>query len=84
MDYPQTDGQFETDVLDFPGSWDMYISLMEFVYNNNCQSSIGMAPYKALYGRKCRTLVCWTELNEHKVIGPKIVKEIEERVQIIQ
>ena len=43
-----------------------------------------MAPYEALYGRKCRTLVCWIELNEHKVIGPKIVKETEEKVRIIQ
>ena len=43
-----------------------------------------MAPYEALYGRKCRTLVCWTYLNEHKVIGPDIVKEIEEKVRVIQ
>ena len=71
-------------VLDFSRSWDRYISLMEFSYNNNYQSSICMAPYKALYGRKCRTSVCWTELNEHKVIGPNIVKETEEKVRIIQ
>ena len=62
-------------MLDFPRSWDMYISLMEFTYNNNYQSSIGMAPYEALYGRKSRTPVCWTKLNEHKVIGPDLVKE---------
>ena len=42
-------------VLDFPGSWDRYIALMEFAYNNNYQSSIGMVPYEALYGRRCRT-----------------------------
>ena len=53
---------------------------MEFAYNNSFQSSIGMAPYKALYGRKCRTPVCWTKLNEHKVIGPDIVKGTEEKV----
>ena len=57
---------------------------MEFAYNNSYQSSIGMTPYEALYGRKCRTPVCWTKLNEHKVIGPKIVKETEEKVRIIQ
>ena len=62
-------------VLDFSGSWDRYISLMEFAYNKNFQSSIGMAPYEALYDRKCRTPVCWKELNEHKVIGPGIVRE---------
>ena len=48
---------------------------MEFSYNNRYQSSIGMVPYEALYGRKCRTLICWIELNEHKVIGLDIVRE---------
>ena len=71
-------------VLDFPRSWDRYILLMEFAYNNNYQSSIGMTPYKALYDRKCRTPVCWTNLNEHKVIRLDIVKETEEKVQVIQ
>ena len=70
-------------VLDFPGSWDRYISLMEFSYNNSYQSSICMAPYEALYGRKCRTPVCWTEMNDHKVIGLDLVKAIEEKVRII-
>ena len=71
-------------VLDFSGSWDRYISLMEFAYNNSYQSSIGMAPYEALYGRRCRTPVCWTELDEHKIIGLDLVKDTEEKVQIIQ
>ena len=62
-------------VLDFPISWDRYIPLMEFPYNNNYQSSIGMAPYEALNDRKCRTPVCWIDLNEDKVIGLDIVKE---------
>ena len=89
--HPQTYGQSERViqvledmlrgcVLDFPRSWDRYIPLMEFVYSKSYQSSIGMAPYEALYGRKFRTHVCWTNLNEHKVIGPDIVKEIEEKV----
>ena len=92
---PQTDGQSERViqvleyilrgcVLDFLVSWDRYISLIEFSYNNSYQSSIGMAPYEALYCRKCRTPICWTKLNEHKVIGPDLVKETEENVQIIQ
>ena len=69
--YLQTDGQFERliqvledmlrgYVMDLPGSCDRYIMLMEFAYNNSYQSSMGMAPYEALYGRKCRTPVCWT------------------------
>ena len=43
-----------------------------------------MAPYEALYGRKCRTPICWIELNEHKLIGPNIVKETEENFCVIQ
>ena len=43
-----------------------------------------MAPYEALYGRKYRTPVCWTELNEHKLIGPDLVKDTEEKVQVIR
>ena len=70
--------------MEFSGSWDRYIPLMEFAYNNIFQLSIGMAPYKALYGRKCITPVFWMKLNEHKVIGPDLVKDTEEKVQIIQ
>ena len=43
-----------------------------------------MAPYEALYGRRCRTPMCWIELDEHKIIGPDLVKDTEEKVQIIQ
>ena len=92
--HPQIDGQSERViqvledmlrgcVLDFPGSWDKYIPLMEFSYNNSYQSSIGMAPYEALYRRRCRTPMCWTELDEHKIIGPDLVKDTEEKFQII-
>ena len=73
----QTNGQYEIViqvlkdmlrgcVLDFLGSLDRYIPLMQFSYNNSYQSSIGMTPYEALYDSKCRTLICWTNLNEHK------------------
>ena len=69
--HPQIDGQSERliqvledmlwgCVMEFTGSWDSYIPLIEFSYNNNYQSSIVMTPYEALYGRRCRTLVCWT------------------------
>ena len=71
-------------VLDFQGSWDRYIPLMEFSYNNSYRSSISMTPYEALYGRRCRTPMCWTELNEHKIIGHDLVKDTKEKVQIIQ
>ena len=92
--HPQTDGQSERViqvledmlrgyVLDFLGSWDRYIPLMEFSYNNSYQFSIGMASYEALYGRRCRTPMCWAEMDEHKIIGPDLVKDTEEKVQII-
>ena len=92
--HPQTDGQSERliqvledmlrgCVMEFSGSWDRYIPFMEFAYNNSFQSSIGMAPYEALYARICRTPVRWTELKEHKLIGPNIVKDTEEKVQVI-
>ena len=71
-------------VMEFHGSWDRYIPLMEFAYNNSYQASIGMVPYETLYGRRCRTPVCWIELNEHKVIGPDIVKDTKETVQVIR
>ena len=57
---------------------------MEFAYNNSYQSSIGMALYEALYRRRYRTFMCWTELNKHKIISPDLVKDTEEKVQIIQ
>ena len=93
--HPQTDGQSEiviqiledmlrSCVIDYEGSWDRHISLIEFVYNNSFQSSIGMAPYEALYGRKCRTPLCWTELNGKKVIGPDLIQETEEKVKMIK
>ena len=70
--------------IDYEGSWDRHIPLVEFVYNNNFQSSIGMAPYEALYGRNYRTPLCWTELSERKVIGLDLIKETEEKVKIIR
>ena len=93
--HPQTDGQSErviqimedmlrSCVIDYEGSRDRHISLVEFVYNNSFQSSIGMAPYEGLYGRKCRTPLCWTELSEKKVIGPDLIQETEEKVKMIR
>ena len=70
--------------IDDEGSWDRHICLAEFVYNNSLQSSIEMAPYEALYGRKCRTPLCWTELSERKVIGPNLIQETEEKVKMIR
>ncbi|XP_040971352.1 uncharacterized protein [Gossypium hirsutum] len=53
----------QSSVIDFRGSWEDYLSLAEFAYNNSFQSNNQMAPYEALYGHKCRTPLCWTELD---------------------
>ena len=93
--HPQTNGQskrviqvledmLRSCVVDYEGNWDKYIPLVEFVNNNSFQTSIGMALYKALYGMKCRTPMCWTELSEKKVIGPDLIQETEEKVKMIR
>ena len=70
--------------MEFKGSWDNYLALIEFAYNNSYQSSIGMAPYEALYGRKCRTPVCWDEVGEKRLIGLEIVQDTTEKVNMIR
>ena len=71
-------------MIEFKGSWDTHLSLMEFAYNNSYQSSIGMAPFEALYGRKCRTLVCWDEVGERRLIGPELVQITLDKIQIVR
>uniref|UniRef100_A0A2N9GV60 RNA-directed DNA polymerase n=1 Tax=Fagus sylvatica TaxID=28930 RepID=A0A2N9GV60_FAGSY len=89
--HPQTDGQSERTiqiledmlracVLDLKGSWANHLCLVEFAYNNSFQSSIGMAPYEALYGRKCRSLICWDEVGakvDRRVNANKRRKDLE-------
>ncbi|GKB54856.1 putative reverse transcriptase domain-containing protein, partial [Tanacetum coccineum] len=84
--HPQTDGLSECTiqtledmlkacVIDFGGSWDTHLSLVEFSYNNSYHSSIKCAPFEALYGQKCRSPVMWAEVDESQLIGLKIVQE---------
>ena len=70
--------------IEFEGSWEKYIRLVEFAYNNSYQSSIQMAPFEALYGRRCRTPLCWSELSEGKIIGPDLIRDTEDKVRIIK
>ncbi|PNX67385.1 retrotransposon-related protein, partial [Trifolium pratense] len=67
--HPQTDGV----------SWDSCLPLIEFTYNNSFHSSIGMAPFEALYRRRCRTPLCWFESRESVILGPEIVQETTEK-----
>ena len=93
--HPQTDGQTERTIqtledmlracaIELPGSWDIYLPLAEFAYNNSYHSSIQMAPFEALYGRKCRSPLCWTELSERTVIGPDLVEKTTKKVEMIR
>ncbi|XP_020082350.1 uncharacterized protein LOC109705944 [Ananas comosus] len=54
--------------------------MAEFAYSNSYQASIGMAPFEALYGRKCRSLIHWSEVGERAVLGPDVLREAEEKV----
>ena len=56
---------------------------MEFAYNNSYHSSIEMAPYEALYGRKCKSPLCWEEVGERKLLGPEIIQMTSEKIDLI-
>ena len=70
--------------MEFKGSWYTHLALMEFAYNNNYQASIEMAPFEALYGRKCRTPVCWDEVSERRLVGPELVKITSDKVKVVR
>ena len=69
-------------MIEFKKSWDMHLSLIKFAYNNSYQSSIDMAPLEALYGRKCRTPVCWDEVGDRGLIGPELLQITSDKIQI--
>ncbi|GJY40193.1 putative reverse transcriptase domain-containing protein [Tanacetum coccineum] len=89
--HPQTDGQSERTiqtledmlracVIDFGNGWVKHFPLVEFSYNNSYHASIKAAPFEALYGRKCRSPVCWAEVGEVQLTGPEIVQETTEKI----
>jgi hypothetical protein len=93
--HPQTDGQSERTiriledmlrlcVLDFKGNWINFLPLVEFAYNNSFQATIGMAPYEALYGRKCRSPLYWDEVGEKQLLGPEIVQDTKDKIALIR
>ncbi|KAL4023023.1 hypothetical protein IC575_016770 [Cucumis melo] len=93
--HSQTDGQTErlnqvledmlrACALEFPRSWDSHLHLMEFAYNNSYQATIGMAPFEALYGKCCRSPVCWGEVGEQSLMGPELIQSTNEAIQKIR
>ena len=93
--HPQTDGQSERTIqtiedmlrvcaIDFKGTWDDHLPLVEFSYNNSYHASIGMPPYEALYGRKCRSPLHWEEVGERQILGPELVQQTKEAIELIR
>ena len=67
-------------VMDKSTKWEDYLHMVEFAYNNRHQASLGMIPYEALYGRRCRTPVTWDNPMNKVVLGPELLKEMEQEV----
>src|SRR3954471_22017436 len=93
--HPQSQGQVErvnqvledmlrACVLSFGMKWEQSLPYGEFSYNNSYQSSLKMAPFEVLYGRKCRTPLNWSGTGERPYFGPDLVQEAEEQVRIVQ
>nr|GFC05123.1 retrotransposable element Tf2 [Tanacetum cinerariifolium] len=70
---------FDRDSL-FTSSWDKHMPLVEFSYNNSYHASIKAAPFEALYGRKCRSPICWSEVGESQLTSPELVRETTEKI----
>ena len=70
--------------LDYGSSWDDNLPYAEFSYNNSYQASLKMAPFEALYGRRCRTPLMWDEVGDRHLFGPDLIKESEEKVNLIR
>ncbi|CAL2272040.1 unnamed protein product [Prunus armeniaca] len=93
--HPQTDGQSERTiqtledmlrscVLHLKDNWDTHLALVDFAYNNSYHSSIEMSPYEALYGRQCRTPICWNEVGDKKVEKVDSIRATTEKVKMIR
>ena len=93
--HPQTDGQSErtiqiledmlrASVMELGGNCKDHLTLAEFSYNNSYQTSIQMAPFEALYGRPCRSPLCWGEVGESIILGPDMVRETSEKIKVIR
>nr|GEZ70224.1 putative reverse transcriptase domain, ribonuclease H-like domain, aspartic peptidase domain protein [Tanacetum cinerariifolium] len=89
--HPETDGQSERSIqtledmlracaINFGKGWVNLLPLVESSYNNSYHASIKDTPFEALYGRKCRSPVCWTEVGEAQILGPELIQETTEKI----
>ncbi|GJW70659.1 putative reverse transcriptase domain-containing protein [Tanacetum coccineum] len=66
--------------IDFGKCWVNHLPLVEFSYNNSYHASIKAAPFEALYGQKCRSLVCWAEVGQVQLTGPELVQKTTKKI----
>jgi hypothetical protein len=71
-------------IIHYGMNWDKCQALAEFSYNNSYQSSLQIAPFEVLYGRRCRTPLSWSETGERQIFRPDLVTEAEDKVKLIQ
>ena len=71
-------------ILDLKGSWEEHLPFVEFAYNNSYQAIKQMTPYEALYGKPCRSSVCWKDVGERPTMGPDLVRDTFENVDLIR
>src|SRR3954465_13574415 len=71
-------------VLTYGTSWEESLPCAEFAYNSSYQSSLQMAPFEALYGRRCRTPLNWSETGDSRIFGPDMLREAEDKVRLIR
>ncbi|GJX96878.1 putative reverse transcriptase domain-containing protein [Tanacetum coccineum] len=70
--------------MNFEGSWDVHLPLVEFLYNNSYHSNVRCAPFESLCGRKCRSIIMWVEVREGELIRPELVQETIEKISQIK
>nr|GEX62334.1 putative reverse transcriptase domain-containing protein [Tanacetum cinerariifolium] len=93
--HPETNGQSERTIqtledmlrayaIDFGKGWEKHLPLVEFSYNNSYHASIKVSQFEALYGQKCRSLVCWAQVGDMQLTGPEIIHETSEKIMQIR
>nr|GFA51855.1 reverse transcriptase domain-containing protein [Tanacetum cinerariifolium] len=93
--HPETDSQSERTIqtledmlhayaIDFGNGWVNHLPLVDFSYNNSYHSTIKVTPFEALYGRKCRSPVCWTEVGEAQILGPELIQETTDKIEPVE
>ena len=93
--HPQTDGQskrtiqsledlFRTCILDHLGAWNEVLPLIKFTYNNSFHASIDMAPYEALYTKKCATPLCWYQYGEAVLVRLELLEQTTKKMRLVR